>query len=319
MENELHISATQKQEEFRIKCLANAGLSYSIAAALPILLSAFMGILISMIGGTLFSEGEPYPDWYYYLIYLLPQISFGVAAAIYFLRTKETLSCTYRRCKWYYFPIAILLQFGLLFSLSVLNNYFIALLERFGYVASGTPIPSLGGWRILPAVCVIALLPAIFEETLFRGILSRNMHARGWGLIPTVLIAGAMFSLFHGNPEQTIYQFICGICLTLVAIRAGSIFPTIIAHFLNNAAILVLTALGYDELSSIGQGAYIALCVISAICFLASLVFLVFFDKKSNQRGGARSGKLFFLAAAVGIIVCAAQWIYIFITGFING
>ena len=302
-------------EQNRKKCLSHAGLTYSAAAVLPVILSLFVAIMVPIFGDASFFSSGDYPNWYLYLTYLLPQLSFLGAAAFYFLRSKEPVKAVVPRCKWHYFLIAVLLQFGLLFSLSELNGYFIRLLELMGYHASGLGIPSLDGWNLLPAVLVIALLPAVMEEVIFRGIISRNMHASGWGLLPTILISGAMFSLFHGNPEQTVYQFCCGMCFTLIAIRSGSILPTVIAHFLNNAVILIFAAVGFADFSELGA-AYIALTVISAICLVGTLVYLIFFDTNNAQRGGVKWGKAFFLAAAVGFIVCGVEWIYALIAGF---
>lgn len=311
MEYQLEQNA-EIQEQFRKKCLIDSGISYSIAAILPVILSLIVGFIAFGISGEHYAE----KDYYLYLAYLVSQLSFAFVAFLYFLRSKENPKALTKGCKWYYFPIAILLQFGLLFSLSFVNDLFISLFEFFGYQASGTPLPSIDGWKLLPALFVIALLPAIFEEVLFRGLLSRNMHARGWGLIPTVVISGAIFSLFHGSPEQTVYQFICGVCFSLVAIRAGSILPTVVAHFLNNGTILLLAFQGIDDLSVLSKGGYIALMVTSAICLIGALVFLIGFDKNGNQKGGVKDAKAFFLAAAVGLAVCAVEWIFAFVTGF---
>ena len=219
-------------------------------------------------------------------------------------------------CKWYYFLIALALQLGLMFPISELNDLFIKGLEAIGYHSSGVSVPSLTGWNLLPAILVIALLPAIFEETLFRGILSRNMHASGWGTVPTVLLAGALFAIYHGNPEQTLYQFISGICLTYIAIKAGSILPTAVAHFFNNALVLVFEATGYGTSWTMPFGVYLAVLIVSGLCFLGALAFLIFFDSRNNQKGKIKNGKKFFFTAAVGIGICVIEWVVALILGF---
>ena len=269
------------------------------------------------------AAGENYAetDWYLFLSYLLPQMCFAAAAVVFFRRSKVSVRRTYCGCKWHYFVVAVLLQFGLMFSLSELNNYFIAFLERFGYVSAGVPLPSLDGWYLLPAMLIIAVLPAVFEETLFRGIMVKNMSASGWGTAATVLVSGAMFSLFHGRPEQTLYQFACGMCFALVALRAGSILPSAGAHFCNNAAILALTAAGYETEGgwTMPLGWNIGLTVASAVCLAAALVYLIFFDKNNARKGGVKDGKPFFFGAAVGIAVCAVTWIVTLVSGFAGG
>lgn len=307
----MELSAEEQRELFRKKCLTEAGITYSVAAVLPVLLS----FLVIGLAGLAAGEGFTQTQAYIYLCYLLPQICFAVAAAIYFSRTREPLRKTYCGCQWQYFVIAVLLQFGLL-SLTDLNSLFLKFLGLFGYRQTPVPVPDVTGWKLLPAMLVIALLPAALEETVFRGILTRNMNESGWGTLSAVLITGAMFSLFHGKPEQTVYQFICGACFSLVAIRSESIFPTMAAHFLNNAAILALEAGGISE---IPLNVKIPLYIVAGVVLAGVLVYLIFFDKNNRQRGGVKGGKLFFLAAAVGLAVCAAQWIEILIRGFLGG
>ena len=139
------------------------------------------------------------------------------------------------------------------------------------------------------------------------------MHGAGWGTWVTVLVSGAMFSLFHGRPEQTIYQFLCGCCFALIAVRSGSVLPTVLSHFINNAAILVLSAFGIDTFTGTLK---IVLVSVGAAVLAGSLVFLIFFDKKTNRKGGAPRAGVFFLAAAVGLIICAVQWASMLFLGF---
>jgi len=62
--------------------------------------------------------------------------------------------------------------------------------------------------------------------------------------------------------------------------------------------------------------AFITLCVFSALALAGTLVFLVFFCKRKGEGKGVRYAKPFFLASAVGIGLCALQWILILLLGF---
>ncbi len=308
-------SAEQKREQFCAKRLQESGVAYSASAVLGVLLS----FLLSAVAVAVSGENYAKQNWYLYCAYSVAQIAFAVSAAIYFVRSKMPVKSMFGKCSPKYFALAFLLQFGLLFSLSELNSYFTLFLEKLGYVSEGTPVPDLSGWGILPAIVVIAALPAVFEETVFRGILAKSMHECGWGLAASALVSGALFALFHGSPEQTIYQFLCGVCFALIALRAGSILPTMLAHFANNAVILTFSRFGYDELSSLPFGWYLALVITSAVCLIGSLVYLIFFDKRGNRKGGVKEGGRFFLAAGVGILICAIEWIAVLIMGFFHG
>lgn len=309
--------AEREEMFFRRRALTEAGVAYSVGAVLPVLATLLVGVIAALAAGEAYAQTA----WYRFLAYLLPQVCFAVAALIFFRRSKVEVRAVYRGCKWYYFPLALLMQFGLMSSLSELNTMFVELLEGFGYESATTPLPPLDGWYLLPALLIIALLPAVFEETLFRGILVGRMAASEWGTAATVLISGALFSLYHGNPAQTLYQFVCGATFALVVVRAGSILPSMAAHFANNAAILILTATGYQTEGGwlMPQGWNIALTAASAVCLVAVLAYLVFFDKSNARKGGVKDAKYFFFAAAVGIAVCAVQWFAVLISGFIGG
>ena len=286
------------------------GVAYSLAALLALLISLVLSIIVGAVSG----GQTPTADWYLYLGYLLPQVAIAATCVVYLRRTKQPVKEFYRPAKWYYFPIALLLQFGLLFSLNFLNDYFIDFLEYFGYKASmESTIPTLTGWNLLPAILVIALLPAIFEESLFRGVIFGSMEKSGWGTLKAVLLSGALFSLFHGNPEQTIYQFLCGAAFALLAQRSGSILPGILAHFLNNAVILSLSSFGVD-MEAMSLGGSIAIYVLSGVCLVGSIMFLLL--EKKNVKGKLNGAKMFFLTASVGIAICAIEWAVVLIGGF---
>lgn len=295
--------------------MRETGLTYTVATLAPVLLSLIL--LLALVGVP--QEQYAGADWYKYCNFLLPQICFAAAALVYFRRGTRTVREVYAPCKARYFLLSVLLQFGLLFSLSELNGLFVALLGKIGYETNiDDMLPSLSGWGLLPAMLVIALLPALFEETIFRGILTGGMRASGWGTAATVLISGAMFSLFHHNPAQTVYQFLCGACFALVVLRAGSPFPTMIAHFCNNAAVLAFTAAGVDSFySALPLGGYIALVVCAGLTLAAVLVYLIFFDKNNRAKGGVKEGATFFFAAGAGIVLCAVEWIAMLAEGIL--
>lgn len=290
--------------------MLEAGVNYSAAGVLPVILSFLAVLIFSAAAGKRYTEYESYK----YLTYLLPQLCFAGIALFFFRRNNQTLPAreVYAPCKWYYFLLAIGLSFGL-FSLSELNVYFMRLLEMIGYHAPASTVPDVTGWYLVPGLAIIALLPAVFEETLFRGIQLGSMQKSGWNTAAALFISGAMFSLFHGNPAQTVYQFICGVCYGLLAVRSGSILPTMLAHFTNNAVILCLASAGYEE--DIPQPAKLPLYLTAAVVLLGVLIFLVFFNRRGNRRGNLIGGKKYFLGAGVGILVCAIEWITALVGG----
>lgn len=90
------------------------------------------------------------------------------------------------------------------------------------------------GWELF----AIALVPAVAEEILFRGVLTRALAARH-GMATAVILSAAVFALYHLSPARLLSTFALGAVLAVVALRSGSIVPGMIVHALGNAAAVI--------------------------------------------------------------------------------
>ena len=255
-------------------------------------------------------------DWYLYASFLISPASFALVVWYIFRWSKTSLKAEIKAqiCPARYFIIAIVLQCGLL-CLSQLNSIFLDWLTNFGYEDTPINLPSMDGFGFVGVLVAVALLPAIFEELIFRGLLLKGM--RSFGTVGAVLLNGALFSLYHQNPAQTLYQFCCGTAFALMAIRAGSILPTVLSHFINNALILILTKYNLDTFSPTVSA---VVFTVSALCLAVSLVWLLFVDRKNDyhrpkEKQTATAQKEFFVCASVGIIFCLLTWLMTFVSG----
>jgi membrane protease YdiL (CAAX protease family) len=88
--------------------------------------------------------------------------------------------------------------------------------------------------ELLVVLVVVALIPAIAEELLFRGLVQRNFEH---GLTPTkgIILTGVIFGAYHLNPFGFVPLVVLGIYLGYLAFRARSIWVAVAAHFYNNA------------------------------------------------------------------------------------
>ncbi|MBQ8320593.1 MAG: CPBP family intramembrane metalloprotease [Clostridia bacterium] len=277
-----------------------SGISFSAAVILPVLLVLVFFFVGSLFG--LFADGYAEKDWYKYFNFLLPQLAYALVAVFFLKYLSVGVKEFTGKPSVKYFFLAALLQFGL-FSLSELNGLFLRFLEGFGYGGLKIELPSLDGFGLVGVLFVVAVLPAVFEEVLFRGIILKGL--RGFSAGAAVLLCGGLFSLFHQNPAQTAYQFCCGVCFALLALRAESVLPTVLAHFLNNAVVILLAKFPLPALSGVWL---IVAYVLSAFALLGSLVYLIFFDKKERIKAEKKGKAEFFLCAAAGILICLISW-----------
>ena len=287
-----------------------SGIAFSLATFLPTLLSMLFLITITQTDNLENEVGL-------YIAYLLPQLAFAITAIWFLFYTKTPIkkAVQSQKCKARYFLLALLMQVGLFF-LSELNALFLQLLGKFGYVDAGIRLPSMDGFGFVGVLVVVALLPAVFEEIMFRGILLNGL--KSFGKVGSVLLCGVLFALYHQNPAQTLYQFCCGVAFALIAVRAGSVLPTMLSHFFNNALILILAKSGIE---SFATPVFLVIVIVSLVCLIASLVWLFVFDKKKDGEKEQAVGidkterKRFFVYASAGLAICVLTWIAVFISG----
>ncbi len=126
---------------------------------------------------------------------------------------------------------------------------------------------------------VIAVAPAICEEMLFRGFLFQTMRA-AYRAPVAVCIVAALFGLYHMSLVKFIPTGLLGLALCYVVHKTGSIYPSMMMHFLNNAISAVVSyypeTVGkvfpvlYQEILSVSEGVLLsavgtALIVIGAL------------------------------------------------------
>ncbi len=287
-----------------------SGIAFSLAAVLPNVLSLIFLIAVG-------SGDYRQTDWYLYVSYLLPQTAFAITIIwfLYYSKTPLKKAAQSQKCKLRYFLLAFILQVGLLF-LSELNALFLQFLGNFGYEDTGISLPTMDGFGFVGVLLVVAVLPAVFEEIMFRGVLLGGL--RSFGEAGAVLFCGALFALYHQNPAQTLYQFCCGAAFALIAVRSGSVLPTMLSHFFNNALILVLTKFGVE---SFAAPVFLLILFLSPICLIVSLVWIFAFDKRKDRENEQKptpdksERKRFFAYASVGLAICVFTWLAVFISG----
>jgi hypothetical protein len=94
-------------------------------------------------------------------------------------------------------------------------------------------------FNVLVALMHVALVPAIFEEILYRGYVL-HMLKRTKAIWTAILISGIIFGLYHLRLTQAIPLSLIGIFLGWITWRSGSLIPAMVVHFVNNASSVLL-------------------------------------------------------------------------------
>lgn len=124
----------------------------------------------------------------------------------------------------------------------------------------------------------LAILPAVFEEMLFRGIaLHTYSHL---GKMKAILISAFLFALLHMNLQQASYAFILGGVFAFLVQRTGSLFASLLPHFCINAfnwSMMYFAKPEMQEAAELSTGATLlglGLHCIFALPFLVGLFYL---------------------------------------------
>lgn len=97
-------------------------------------------------------------------------------------------------------------------------------------------------------VMVVAVVPALSEETMFRGFIQRSFELRYKKYIGAIITA-LFFSLYHFNPYGFIPLFVLGAFFGFAAYHSKTLLIPMFLHFLNNfSAVSLYHIIGDDEL-----------------------------------------------------------------------
>lgn len=87
-------------------------------------------------------------------------------------------------------------------------------------------------------IFLMAVLPAFVEEFAFRGIIFGGM--RNSGIRKAAIASAVIFGLFHMNINQMAYATVMGLIFILIREGTGSIFSSMIVHFVFNANSVIM-------------------------------------------------------------------------------
>ncbi len=168
--------------------------------------------------------------------------------------------------------------FGLFGSLGVcmagnlVSSIVVSFFMQFGVERPQTP-PALEPTSdtLLLNILVVAVLPALLEEMLFRGYVLRLLRPYGDGL--AVVVSALLFGLMHGNIAQVPFAIVVGMSFGWLYVSTNNIWLPIVAHFLNNA-LSICTSYLSEYLDGIWGNLYIT-AVLYLVIFVGGTALLV--------------------------------------------
>ena len=129
--------------------------------------------------------------------------------------------------------------------------------------------------RPFPVVILaVAVTPAICEELLFRGFLFAGL--RRHGALVAILVTALLFAVMHGSIYRLLPTFFLGVVFGWVRLTTRSVAPGMIAHALNNGALVALLYYrpGWVERAAEGNAVPTWAAIAGAATFAAGLAVL---------------------------------------------
>lgn len=145
---------------------------------------------------------------------------------------------------------------------ALINAPVVAFLTKHGFEFSQTVSRND---NFAAALLVTALMPAVFEEILMRGIV---LHAtEKYGYRASLFISAIWFAILHNNPASFVSTLFIGFVLCYAVWMTQSVYAGMIIHFSFNACALLLEYSSF-EFNTLAAA---AVMVISAVVFVMSI------------------------------------------------
>jgi uncharacterized protein len=135
---------------------------------------------------------------------------------------------------------------------------------------------------------MIAVIPAIGEELMFRGVLMRIFHRWTASGHLAIWITAIIFSAIHMQFFGFFPRLILGVLFGYLVLYTGSIWPAIIAHFVNNATAVIAWYLFHQQITDgvfddIGKGSEgLLYASVSLVLTVALILWIRTKSKETN-------------------------------------
>lgn len=137
-------------------------------------------------------------------------------------------------------------------------------------------VDTFGG--LLGNLLVIALIPAIGEELTFRGVLQQSLTRRCNPHV-AIWLSAFIFSFIHFQFYGFLPRMFLGLILGYMFYYSGSLWISILMHFINNGTAVVVAYLDYKGLANVdwehfGSTSNVALLITSLVLTVGMIVIV---------------------------------------------
>ena len=136
---------------------------------------------------------------------------------------------------------------------------------------------------------MIAVLPAVGEEFMFRGLIQRLFREWLGNIHVAIFLSALLFSAMHMQFYGFFPRMVLGIVFGYLFYWSGSIWIPVFAHFIQNGLVVMVTYLGengiiYGDYENFGTSDNVYILLMSAL-FVAALLYLIYRWRSQSTNG----------------------------------
>ena len=183
---------------------------------------------------------------------------------------------------WQIVLITVVLSFATMISADLPNYYNFKLTQsvpglKAFYDLINAIMEKMTNGPFWSSFLLVAIFAPIFEEWLCRGMVLRGLLGNGVKPVWAIVISAAFFAVIHMNPWQALNAFIIGMVMGYVYYKTGSLWLTMLIHFVNNGFAVVCAQIpslkDYDFwIDMMGKNTYAVVYVLGVVALIMCLV-----------------------------------------------
>ena len=224
-------------ENYSVKSASKA---FLWAMFLPLIL----GFVITIVLSLFYKDAESLQkSWVYiFACVIVAQVAFAIIYLRFIKKNKINIKTeVIKQTKTFSFKNAlfcVLISVIAIFGLFYFVGLFDVLFGYLGYVPEESILPNNTILWLLVNILLSAVLPAIFEELIFRSVIFRGLKNKGFWF--ACIVSSIMFMLVHLSLGSVVYPILMGIIFCLIVKKTGSVVYSAIVHFCNNSIALII-------------------------------------------------------------------------------
>lgn len=239
---------------------------------LPVLLIMYV-VLGNVLYYVIHSSGLNVPEW---VDYVLSEAVNLIVVLIFLaiMRINIFKSMPFRKLKPGDVGLSILTGYLLIPVVTFLNTVSMLFFRNHMQESS----QSLFEMPFIEQLILVAVIPALVEEFIFRGLFFTTYRKNG--LIGAAAMSGLVFGLFHLNINQFCYAVVLGFVFSVMVEATGSLWSSVCAHFAVNTysitMIMMLKLTGmYDKIMGMQEESAASASEIPVVAQIVSVVIQI--------------------------------------------